>query len=79
MNKITFKTQGYFLVAEDDATSRRVLIQKRFDRFLVEFQSRYEKLSDTTVNTLNEAKEEARKFIRGWENTPEFTGKKNPK
>jgi hypothetical protein len=75
MSKIIFKKQGYFLVAEDDETFRRVLIQERKGRFLVEFESRADKLSDTTVNTLNEAKEEARKFIRGWENTKEFTGK----
>jgi hypothetical protein len=77
MDKITFKKLGYVLVAESGW--KKVEIVDKGYQFNITFFSQGDVLETTRVFTLNEAKEEARKYLRGWENTPEFTGKNNPK
>ncbi len=81
MVKITFKRQGCLLIAEYEGTSggyresRKAVIVDRGYQFDIEFFRNNEAFETTRAFNINDAKEEARKYLRGWENTPEFTGK----
>lgn len=73
--KITFRRLGYFLVAEDLDLSKRVEIVEKAGQFNITFFLNGTVYETTRAFTLNAAKEEARKYIRGWDNLPEITGK----
>lgn len=75
MSKILFKKLGYYLIAEDQSTSKKVEIVDKGYQFNITFFLQGSVFETKTVFNLNDAKEEARKYLRGWENLPKFTGK----
>ena len=71
--KITFRKYGYFLIAKDGW--KKAVIAERSGKFHIEFFIYGDILCAERADTISEAKELARRFIRGRENQPEITGK----